>query len=66
MRALEYDIGDVHEVDVRNDGTLAGLQDDDVVEVPARVDAGRIAPLAQRRSPRSCSASSSTSPPTSG
>ena len=27
----------VHVVDVRNDGTLAGLADDDVVEVPARV-----------------------------
>jgi 6-phospho-beta-glucosidase len=48
VRALEYDIGDVHEVDIRNAGTLAGLQDDDVVEVPARVDAGRIAPLEQR------------------
>ena len=38
----------VHEVDVRNDGTLAGLADDDVVEVPARVDAGRLVPLPQR------------------
>jgi 6-phospho-beta-glucosidase len=47
VRALEYDIGDVHEVDIRNAGTLAGLQDDDVVEVPARVDTGRIAPLPQ-------------------
>ena len=66
VRALEYDIGDVHEVDVRNAGTLAGLQDDDVVEVPARVDAGRIAPLEQRPLAPSSSASSSTSPPTSG
>jgi 6-phospho-beta-glucosidase len=48
VRALEYDIGDVHEVDVRNAGTLAGLQDDDVVEVPARVDGGRIVSLEQR------------------
>ena len=40
--------GVVHEVDVRNDGTLAGLADDDVVEVPARVEAGRIVPLPQR------------------
>ena len=40
--------GVVHEVDVRNEGTLAGLADDDVVEVPARVDAGRIVPLPQR------------------
>src|SRR5206468_4164047 len=29
--------GAVHEVDVRNGSTLAGLADDDVVEVPARV-----------------------------
>jgi 6-phospho-beta-glucosidase len=37
----------VHEVDVRNDGTLAGLAGDDVVEVPARVQDGRIVPLPQ-------------------
>jgi 6-phospho-beta-glucosidase len=30
--------GAVHEVDVRNAGLLPGLADDDVVEVPARVD----------------------------
>ena len=48
VRSLAYDIGDVHEVDVRNDSTLAGLAPDDVVEVPARVDAGRIVPLEQR------------------
>jgi 6-phospho-beta-glucosidase len=47
VRSLAYDIGDVHEVDIRNDGTLAGLADDDVVEVPARVEAGRIVPLEQ-------------------
>jgi 6-phospho-beta-glucosidase len=39
--------GEVHEVDIRNDGTLAGLADDDVVEVPARVYANRIEPLDQ-------------------
>jgi 6-phospho-beta-glucosidase len=39
--------GDVHVVDVRNDGTLAGLAADDVVEVPARVGAGGVAPLPQ-------------------
>lgn len=48
VRSLAYDIGDVHEVDVRNTGTLAALADDDVVEVPARVEAGRIVPLEQR------------------
>ena len=37
----------MHEVDVRNDGTLAGLADDDVVEVPARVETGRLVPLPQ-------------------
>ncbi|HTZ04847.1 MAG TPA: 6-phospho-beta-glucosidase [Gaiellaceae bacterium] len=39
--------GAVHEVDVRNDGTLAGLADDDVVEVPARVTGAGIEPLPQ-------------------
>ena len=40
--------GEVHEVDIRNDGTLAGLADDDVVEVPARVDRdGGSSPLPQ-------------------
>jgi 6-phospho-beta-glucosidase len=37
----------VHEVDVRNDGALAGLADDDVVELPARVGAGGARPLPQ-------------------
>ena len=39
--------GAVHEVDVRNEWTLAGLAPDDVVEVPARVERGRIVPLPQ-------------------
>jgi 6-phospho-beta-glucosidase len=39
--------GAVQVVDVRNDGTLAGLADDDVVEVPARVERGGPVPLAQ-------------------
>jgi 6-phospho-beta-glucosidase len=39
--------GEVHEVDVRNEGTLAGLADDDVVEVPARVSPAGIEPLPQ-------------------
>jgi 6-phospho-beta-glucosidase len=37
----------VHEVDVRNDGTLTGLAADDVVEVPARVDRDGAHPLPQ-------------------
>src|SRR5205085_11296921 len=40
--------GAVHEVDVRNNGTIAGLADDDVVEVPARVRAHGPEPLPQR------------------
>ena len=39
--------GAAHEVDVRNQGTLAGLADDDVVEVPARVNRDGIEPLEQ-------------------
>ena len=40
--------GAVHEVDVRNGGTLAGLADDDVVEVPARVGRDGPEPLPQK------------------
>jgi 6-phospho-beta-glucosidase len=39
--------GVVHVVDVRNGGTLEGLADDDVVEIPARVDAGGMHPMPQ-------------------
>ena len=39
--------GAVHEVDMRNEGTLAGLADDDVVEVPARVGRHGPEPLPQ-------------------
>ena len=39
--------GEVHEVDIRNDGTIAGLADDDVVEVPARIEGGVPVPLPQ-------------------
>jgi 6-phospho-beta-glucosidase len=39
--------GAVHEVDVRNDGTLEGLAADDVVEVPARVGRDGPEPLPQ-------------------
>ena len=38
---------DVHVVDVRNQGALAGLDGDDVVEVPARIGADGATPLAQ-------------------
>jgi 6-phospho-beta-glucosidase len=39
--------GAVHEVDLRNAGTLPGLADDDVVEVPARVSRTGAEPLPQ-------------------
>ena len=39
--------GAVHEVDLRNAGTLVGLADDDVVEVPARVTRAGAEPLEQ-------------------
>jgi 6-phospho-beta-glucosidase len=39
--------GAVHEVDVRNGATLAGLADDDVVEVPAHVSRDGPEPLPQ-------------------
>ena len=39
--------GAVHEVDVRNGGTIAGLATDDVVEVPARVTRVGAQPLTQ-------------------
>jgi len=39
--------GAVHEVDLRNERTLAGLADDDVVEVPARVGRDGPEPLSQ-------------------
>jgi 6-phospho-beta-glucosidase len=48
VRSLATGDDRVHEVDVRNAGTLAGLTEDDVVEVPARVGRDEIAPLPQR------------------
>jgi 6-phospho-beta-glucosidase len=47
VRSLARGDDAVHEVDMRNAGTLAGLADDDVVEVPARVRDGVIVPLPQ-------------------
>jgi 6-phospho-beta-glucosidase len=47
VAALASDSGDVQVVDVRNRGTLAGLADDDVVELPARVGADGATPLPQ-------------------
>jgi 6-phospho-beta-glucosidase len=47
VASLSGDDGAVHEVDVRNGDTLAGLADDDVVEVPARVGTRGPEPLPQ-------------------
>jgi 6-phospho-beta-glucosidase len=45
--SLSADTSDVQVVDIRNEGTLAGLADDDVVEVPARVGRAGAKPLPQ-------------------
>ena len=47
VRSLATGDGAVHEVDVRNDGALAGFAADDVVELPARVTRDSIEPLPQ-------------------
>ena len=47
VAALATGSGDVQVVDVRNAGTLAGLADDDAIEVPARIGADGPAPLPQ-------------------
>jgi 6-phospho-beta-glucosidase len=47
VASLVSDDGAVHEVDIRNNGTLTGLADDDVVEVPARVTSAGAEPLDQ-------------------
>jgi 6-phospho-beta-glucosidase len=49
VASLSGDDGAVHEVDMRNAGALAGLADDDVVEVPARV--GRDGPVPLEQAP---------------
>jgi 6-phospho-beta-glucosidase len=45
--ALAADAGETHVVDVRNAGTIGGLAEDDVVEVPARVGQSGAAPVPQ-------------------
>jgi 6-phospho-beta-glucosidase len=47
LASLADGAGDVHVVDVPNEGTLAGLADDDVVEVPARIERTGPVPLEQ-------------------
>src|SRR5438094_2559712 len=48
VRSLATGDGEVQVVDVRNNGTLAGLADDDVVELPARISSNGAAPLPQQ------------------
>jgi 6-phospho-beta-glucosidase len=48
LAALFSDSGETLVVDTRNGDTLAGLAADDVVELPARVDASGATPLPQR------------------
>jgi len=47
VASLFSDSGDVQVIDTRNAGALSGLQDDDVVEVPARIGADGAMPLRQ-------------------
>ena len=47
VESLSSGDGAIHVVDTRNAGTLAGLADDDVVEVPARVTSKGAAPIPQ-------------------
>ncbi len=49
VASLSTGDGDVQVVDVRNNGTLEGLADDDVVEVPARIESAGPVPLPQPR-----------------
>jgi len=51
LASLHDGLGDVQVVDLRNDGALPGLADDDVVEVPARIDRDGAHPLAQEALP---------------
>ncbi len=47
VASLASDAGDAQVVDVRNNGTIAGLADDDAIEVPARITVSGPEPLEQ-------------------
>ena len=47
VASLASDAGDAQVVDVRNNGTIAGLADDDAIEVPARITVHGPEPLEQ-------------------
>jgi 6-phospho-beta-glucosidase len=48
IASLASAAGGVQIVDLRNEGTLTGLADDDIVEVPARIEATGPVPLEQK------------------
>jgi 6-phospho-beta-glucosidase len=48
VASLRADSGDVQVVDVRNGSALPGLEDGDVVEVPARIGRSGAVPVGQR------------------
>jgi 6-phospho-beta-glucosidase len=47
VTSLAGDVGDVQVVDIRNGQTLAGLAEDDVVEVPAKITSAGAVPVPQ-------------------
>jgi 6-phospho-beta-glucosidase len=47
VASLASDTNDIQVVDVRNEGVLTGLAEDDVVEVPARIGRSGAVPMAQ-------------------
>jgi 6-phospho-beta-glucosidase len=51
LEALQIGSGDVQVVDLRNEGAMAELEPDDVVEIPARIDRDGAHPLPQRPLP---------------
>ena len=51
LASLHDGAGDVQVVDVRNDGAMAELEADDVVEVPSRIDREGAHPIPQRPMP---------------
>ncbi|MCU1569534.1 MAG: hypothetical protein JWR33_275 [Naasia sp.] len=51
LASLVQGTGDKHVVNVRNDGTLPGLADDDVIEVLCRIDADGATPIPQAPMP---------------
>ncbi|MEV0845681.1 6-phospho-beta-glucosidase [Streptomyces sp. NPDC049954] len=51
LASLVSDAGETHVVNVRNNGTVPGLADEDIIEVPCRIDASGATPLPQPHVP---------------